>query len=330
MKEVSTGRIKLSVEEARSLSHRALRRLGYDDVEAGIVTDHVVDAALCGYEYSGLAKILNVAEDARFKRPRQPPAIRNETPVSALIDGGNNVGMVALHFATDVAIRKAQQCGIAIVGVGNSWMSGRHAYYAERIARADLIGIQMESTRGNSVAPPGGLRGSLGTNPICFGIPTARGPMVFDMGTAAIMSTDVALRARMGQSLPEGVAIDPMGQPTCDAQQAKAGALLTFGGYKGFGLSLVVQMFGALAGCSFAAERPHGAVFIAFKPDLLAPGGEFEEQADALIRHVKATPRQPGVDDIRIPSEHAFVNRERLSRDGLELDKAVADALSSL
>lgn len=330
MKEVSPGRIHLSVDEARSLSHRALCKLGYDDTEAGIVTDHVIDAALCGYEYSGLAKILNVAEDARFRKPRQPAAIRNETPVSALIDGGNNVGMVALHYAVDVAIRKARASGMAIVGVGNSWMSGRHAYYAERIARADLIGIQLESTRGNSVAPPGGLRGSLGTNPICFGIPTARGPLVFDMGTAAIMSTDVALRARMGTPLPAGVAIDPTGQPTRDAQQAKAGALLTFGGYKGFGLSLVVQMFGALAGCSFASERPHGAVFIAFKPDLLAPGGDFKEHAEALIRHVKATPCQPGVDDIRLPSENAFKSRERLSRDGIELDKAVVDALSSL
>ena len=304
--------------------------MGYDEAEAGIVTDHVIDAALCGYEYSGLAKILNVAEDARFKKPRQAPAIRNETPVSALVDGGNNVGMVALHFATDVVIGKARESGLAIVGVGNSWMSGRHAYYAERIAKAGLIGIQMESTRGNSVAPPGGLRGTLGSNPIAFGIPTARGPMVFDMGTAAIMSTDVALRARMGTPLPDGVAIDPTGQPTRDAKQAKAGALLTFGGYKGFGLSLIVQMFGALAGSTFAKERPHGAVFIAFKPELLAPDGDFQELAEALIRHVKATPRQAGVEDIRLPSEQAFNSRERLSRVGIELDKAVVDALSAL
>jgi len=330
VQEVSLGRIRLSVEEARSLSRRALGKLGYDEAQAEIITDHVVDAALCGYEYSGLAKILNIAENSHFKAPRKPPEIVHETPVSALLDGGNNVGMVALHHATEVAIRMAGASGIAVIGVTNSWMSGRLAYYAERMARAGLIGLQLEATGTNSVAPPGGLRGSLGTNPICFGLPTGRGPVVFDMGTSAIMGTDVALRVRTGQPLPAGVAIDPAGQPTRDPRQAKAGALLTFGGYKGFGLSMIVQMFGVLAGCSFPVEQPHGAVIIAFKPDLLAPADRFKEQADGLIAHIKATPRQPGIEEIRLPSEHAFKSRERLSREGIELDRTVFDALSSL
>ena len=329
MKEVSPGRISLSVEEARDLSFRALGKIGYDTSEAEIVTDHVVDAALCGYEYSGLAKILNIAEHSCFKAPRKPPEIAHETPVSAQVDGGNNVGMVTLHYAADVAIRKAAGSGIALVGVSNSWMSGRLAYYAERIAKADLVGLHMEATGGNNVAPPGARRGALGTNPICFGLPTGRGPVVFDMGTSAIMGTDVALRARTGQLLPEGVAIDSSGQPTQDPRLAKAGALLTFAGYKGFGLSLIVQMFGVLAGSSFPTEQPHGAVIIAFKPDLLAPVDRFKEQVEALIARIKATPRQSGVEEIRIPSEQAFKNRERLSREGIELDRTVFDTLSS-
>ena len=126
-------------------------------------------------------------------------------------------------------------------------MSGRSAYYVEMIANADLIGIHTAGS-GRAVAPPGGRRPALGTNPIAFGLPSARGPIVFDMGTSAFMGTDLQYRERMGQLLPEGVAIDAAGQPTRDPTLARAGALLPFGGYKGFGLAFIVQAFGRLAG----------------------------------------------------------------------------------
>jgi LDH2 family malate/lactate/ureidoglycolate dehydrogenase len=330
MKEIAPGRLNLGLTEARDLAMGALRGIGYEDGDAGLIADHVIDAALCGYEYSGLAKILNVAEDPRFKNPRTPPTIVHETPVSALMDGGNNCGMIAMHHAMEAAISRAQENGIGLIALSNSWMSGRHAYFAERIARAGLIGIQLESTRSYSVAPPGARAGALGTNPIAFGIPTGKEPFVFDMGTAAFMGTDLALRVRTGQLLPEGVAIDADGVPTVDPDQANLGALLTFGGYKGFGLSLVVQLFGVLAGCSLQTEKPHGAVIVAFRPDLVAPADVFMEQANATIERIRATPGQPGIDAIRIPSERAFATRKRLTNDGIELDKIIFDALSSL
>ena len=174
-----SDRIRLSVAEARDHAERAMRGIGYDSVEAHIVADHAIDAALCGYEYSGLAKLLNIPEHRRFKEPRLPIRVLRETEVSALYDGGNNVGMLALYHAARATIAKAATNGFAIVGVTNSWMSGRSAYYVEMIANADLIGIH---TAGSSrtVAPPGGRRPALGTNPIAFGLPSSRGPIVFD------------------------------------------------------------------------------------------------------------------------------------------------------
>ena len=91
-----SDRIRLSVAEARDLAERAMRRIGYDAEEARVVTDHVIDAALCGYEYSGLAKLLNIPEHRRFKQPRRPIRVLRETEISALYDGGNNVGMLAI------------------------------------------------------------------------------------------------------------------------------------------------------------------------------------------------------------------------------------------
>jgi LDH2 family malate/lactate/ureidoglycolate dehydrogenase len=326
-------RIHLSVDEARALGEGALLGIGYDAEEARIVADHVIDAALCGYEYSGLAKILNIPEHRRFAQPRRPMRILHETEVSALYDGGNNVGMLAMYHAAKATIAKAAGHGIAIVGVTDSWMSGRSAYFVEMIAKAGLVAIHTASS-GSAVAPYGGMKPALGTNPIAFAMPTVDGPLVLDMGTSAFMATELALRERLDQPLPEGVAIDRDGNPTRDAHEAWLGALLPFGGdkggYKGFGLALIVQAFGLLGGAALIPGNQDGYIFIAFRPDLLVPLDDMKRELGALIARVKAVPRQPGFDEIRIPGEQSARNRERLSRGGLEIDGLVYDKLVKL
>src|SRR5215813_2947658 len=113
MEHVSPDRVRLSVEEAQNVSEQALRKVGYDGEEARIIADHVVDAALCGYEYSGLPKILNVAEHRRLRQPRRAMRAIRETTVSALYDGGNNNGMATMYRATEVVIAKARAHGFA-------------------------------------------------------------------------------------------------------------------------------------------------------------------------------------------------------------------------
>ena len=325
---MSSDRIHLGVDEARTLGERALRGIGYDAEEAHIIADHVIDAALCGYEYSGLAKILNIPEHPRFAQPRRPMTILHETEVSALYDGGNNNGMVAMYHAARAAIAKAAAHGIAIIGVTDSWMSGRSAYFVEMIARAGLVAIHTASS-GGAVAPHGGSRPVLGTNPIAFALPGDDGPLVLDMGTSAFMGTDLALRVRLGTPLPEGVAIDRDGNPTRDAKEARDGALLPFGGHKGFGLGLIVQAFGLLGGAAAVADNDDGYIFIAFRPDLLVPLADLKRELAALIARVKAVPPLPGFTEIRIPGEQSARNRERLAREGLEIDRLVYDRLSA-
>src|SRR5687768_3884825 len=151
----SPERVRLSVADARELSERAMRGIGYEPEDAAILADHVIDAALCGYEYSGLAKLLNVADSPRFKLPRTAIRVVRETSVSVLFDGGNNNGMLSLYRATEAAIERAQKHGFALTGLTNSWTSGRGAYYVEMIARAGLVGIQTVSAT-RRVAPLGG------------------------------------------------------------------------------------------------------------------------------------------------------------------------------
>ena len=326
-------RIHLTIDAARALGEAAMRGAGYPADEAWILTDHVLDAALCGYEYSGLPKLLNVIDYPDFKLPRQPVSVLRETPATALLDGGNNSGMIAAYRATEATIARAEVNGLAIVCLGNTWMTGRSAYYCEMIARAGLVAIHTVAAP-PAVAPFGGTRAALGTNPIAFGFPTEDDPLVIDMGTSAFMGTDLQFRARLGIPIPEGVAVGPDGQPTTDARTARHGALLPFGGpeggYKGFGLALAMDAIGALTAAVRSTDRASGYLFIAFKPDLFLPVDDYRHEVSRRIATIKATPRQPGVTEIRIPGERGYRTRARLLREGIEIDRKIHDALGRL
>src|SRR5882724_7513371 len=229
-----------------------MRGIGYEAEEARLLADHVIDAALCGYEYSGLPKLLNVADHPRFKAERSPMRVLKESSVSVLFDGGNQSGMLGMYYATRAVIERAQAHGMALVGVNNIWMSGRSAYYVELVARAGLIGIHTVAAP-PMVAPPGGAKPALGTNPIAFGFPMQGDPLVIDLGTSAFMGTDLQFRQRLGIPVPEGVALDEHGRPTTDAEAARHGAMLLFGGYKGFALALAIHALGVSAQYLFIA-----------------------------------------------------------------------------
>jgi LDH2 family malate/lactate/ureidoglycolate dehydrogenase len=329
----SKDRIRLTVAEARAIGEAAMRGAGHDEDDSRILTDHVLDAALCGYEYSGLPKLLNVVDARDFRRPRKPVSVVRETAATAMLDGGNNNGMVAGYRAAEVTIKRADANGLAIVCLTNTSMTGRSAYYCEMIARAGFVVIHTVSSP-PSVAPFGGMRPALGTNPIAFGFPAEGDPLVIDMGTSAFMGTDLQFRSRLGTPIPEGVALGPDGAPTTDASVARRGALLPFGGpeggYKGFGLALAMDALGSLSAGARSAEASGGYVFIAFRPDLFLPADAYRHEVSERIAAIKATPRQEGVAEIRIPGERAYRTRARLMREGIEIDRKIYDALGRL
>lgn len=322
--------IRLSVAEARALGEGALRRIGYPADEATIVVDQLIDNALCGYRFASLPRILAIAEDEKTGKPRTPVRVVRETPVSALVDGGNKVGYVAAFRGAEIAAAKAKASGIAIVGVHNSYYSGRNAYYVEHIVRAGLVAIHAASAKPH-VLPPGGRRPALGTNPFSVGFPSANGPVVYDIGTASLMWGEVLLMARLGEPLPEGLGFDAEGNPTRDARAvAQDGGVIPFGSHKGYGLSFVIQALGLLAGAAMPRGdvQDYGFLFIAIDPAIMLP--DFEAQMAELVARIKATPRQPGVDEIRVPSERAFREREQRRAEGIVLDCNVVDALNAL
>lgn len=323
--------VRLTPEEATALGRRALERVGYGGEEAGIIVDQLVDNSLCGYRFAGLPRILAIAGDEKTRRNRKPVAVVRETPVSALLDGGNNVGYIAAYRAAEVTIAKARASGMASVGAYNSYYSGRNAYFVEKIVREGLVAFHASSAHPR-VLPPGAARPMLGTNPICFGFPSDDGPVIFDMGTASFMWGEVMLHAHLKEPLPEGVGFDEQGRPSRDAGEVLKGGVAPFGGHKGYGLSFAIQALGILAGAGLAREqvRDYGFLFWAVDPDIMLPGGEFKRQMSEYVRQLKATPRQPGVDEIRIPSERAMRERERRRKEGIVLDRKVVESLRAL
>lgn len=328
--ERSEGMV-LNADEALALGVRAIQHIGYSAAEARVIADHLVDSELCGYPALGLARILTIAEHPLTKHPRHDIRIVHETPCSALVDGGNYVGFYAVNRAAEIAIEKAQASRFALVGLHDSFLSGRNAYYVEKIARAGFVGIHTACSA-PVVVPLGGTAPALGTNPLAFGLPGDPDPFVFDMSTAATNRGDVVLASRLGQMLPEGVAVDAQGAPTRDPVAALAGGILTFGGHKGYGLAVTIQALGLLAGAAIprAQVQDFAFLFVVFDPELLMPRELFHAQFAELLRRIRTTPPAAGVDEIRIPSERAFAERERRRREGIVVDRVIYERLMEM
>ena len=327
--------VRLEVADATALGETALGRIGFPAEEARIITDQLIDNSLCGYRFAGLPRILAIARDAKTGAERTPVRVVHETPNSALVDGGNNVGYVAVYRGMEIAVAKARAAGIASVGVYNSYFSGRNAYYLERIAAAGFVGLHTASGAPH-VVPPGASRPALGTNPIAFGFPSSDGAVIFDIGTASLMWGEVLLSAETGEALPAGLAFDADGNPTTDARAAAGGGVAPWGGHKGYGLSFAIQALGLLAGAALPRgnAQDYGFLFLVVDPARMLPGdssaGDFAARMSDLVRAIKATPRQPGAPDIRIPSERAFRERTRRRVEGILIDRAVIAALRAL
>jgi LDH2 family malate/lactate/ureidoglycolate dehydrogenase len=323
--------VRLSATEAAALGIGAMRRLGYSEEDAKLVVAQLVENALCGYQFASLPRILAIAADVRTRSPQQPIKIVRETPTSALINGGNHLGYISVHFGTRIAIDKAKRHGFSMVGIYNSHSSGRNAYFVEMIAKEGMVGIHSASTIPR-VLPLGGSRPGLGTNPISVGFPSSNGPVILDMSTASITTGEVMLAAHLGVDIPEGIGFDEHGNPSCNPNEVLKGGWLPFGGHRGYGLSFAVQALGLLAGAALARGevQDYGFLLLVLDPNLMLADNAFPAQMAELVRRIKLIPPRSGVDEIRIPSERAFRERSRRLQEGVVFDRKTIDSLNAL
>ena len=324
--------MKLSIDEARSLGQAAFEAIGFSEEHARISTDHLVDAGLRGSTFGSLARILAIKERIdQHGDNRSPIRTTRETPVSAQIDGGDNVGYVVAHHATRIAIDKAKASGIAVVGANNTYYTGLFAYYLEMATREGLV-VMAAGNGPAIVAPHGASEARLGTNPRAFGFPSEDEPVIWDIGTCALRHGDLLLHKRTGTPLPEGTALDGEGRPTRDPDAALSGAILPWGGHKGSGLSIVVQLLGAMCGTQAITPgmREMGFLIIVIKPDLLVDPETFRATVSELGGAIRGAKPIDPASPPRMPFDNSVRLRRQLLNEGIEVPDPVYEALLRL
>jgi LDH2 family malate/lactate/ureidoglycolate dehydrogenase len=304
--------MQLTIAAATDLATRILTRHGMSAPSARQVADHLVDANLCGHEFSSLSRLTAIVQEMRGKPPPCEIRVTRETPFSAQMDGGDNVAYVVSLHAIDKAVAMCRKTGIAVVCANNTWFSGRIGYYVERAARHGVIAMHTTNTTAR-VAPHGGIDRILGTNPFAIAFPGEDEPLIIDIGTSSTSWGDVLLSKAKGEPLAPGIAVDRDGRPTLDPDAALEGAFLAWGGARGSGLSTAVHLLGILAGT--AAVIPdasdYGLFFLALDPDLFMPDGQYKKRVSEF-RHIVSTSRPaPGAGPVRVAGDGSLQRRKR-------------------
>ena len=322
-------------DQLRKSSIEIFKAVGATDYEARIVSDSLVEANLAGHDSHGVLRIPQYVGMIRRGdiKPGANCDIVRETPAIALIDGNWGFGQLIATKAMRIAIEKAQNCSISSVSVYNCNHIGRLASYVLMAAERDMIAMMMVNGHGGdqSVAPFGGVARRLGTNPIAVAIPTKNDPFVLDITTSAVAGGKMRVKRVRREKLPEGWLVDSEGNPATDPEvyfTEPRGALLPLGGvlgYKGYGLSLVVDILaGALseAGCSRAGapRLGNGIWTCVINIENYTPIDEFKDRVQLLIEYVKSSPRAPGFSEIIIPGERSFRKRSERLKEGIFIE----------
>jgi len=334
-------------------------KMGVPARDAATTTEVLVLADLRGIDSHGVARLRRYYTGLKNGVMVSKPAIQmiHETPLTALLDGGAALGQVAGKQGMNLAIEKAKKNGLGFVAVRNSNHYGIAGYYSLMALKEDLIGIALTNSD-CYVVPTFGRDVLLGTNPISVTVPAMKErPFVLDMSTAVATLGKIEVYNRMGKKLPHGWATDEKGLFCDDAGRvlnnirSKAGGGLLplggegeeFGGHKGYGLDLLVDIFcGVLPGLAYLnllyPKTPDGKplpslvghFFGAMRIDAFRPAEDFKKDMDDMIRRLKSSNKAQGQDRIYVHGEKEFELEEKYRREGIPLYHKVYEDLKAI
>ncbi len=322
-----------------------LTALQLPEQDAAICAARMTEADLRGVDTHGIFRLPQYCKRIQAGGINVRPKIRpvRENLVTALVDGDNGMGQVVMTYATQLAMQKASETGLAWVGTFNGNHAGAGAAYSTMPVADDMIGMYMTVANGNLMPPWGGVERLLGTNPISVAIPAGEEPpVVLDIATTVTAYGKVKLAAQKGESIPVGWMVDRKGQPLTDPTRAAEGFLLPIGTYKGYGLNVIIGLLaGVLNGAAFGrnvvdfntdfvTRNNSGHMILAMRVDNFQPADTFKKEMDRTIREIRESERMEGVDRIWLPGEMEFcMVRERLAN-GIPLAPAVVEGLQKL
>ncbi|MGL6208924.1 MAG: Ldh family oxidoreductase [Paracoccaceae bacterium] len=328
---------RLTVDAARALISGALTGSGCSVANAGYFTEAILDTEMSGLEGHGFYWLQFYCEHLRSGKVkgRVRPKVQRLSPVSFRIDAAGGFAHPAIEKGFQRLIPAAQRYGIAAMAIHNSYNAATLGFHTEGLAKAGLVALGFTNSV-PAIAPVGGSVPVIGTNPMSFAVPGAKGAaFVIDQSSSAVAWTAVNRAAMEGRDIPLGWALDAAGAPTTDAKAGLAGSMAPSGGYKGFGQGLIVEvMCAAVAGALRGPEMGSfvdndgrmigcGQVFIAIEPQMFS-GGLFAGQIAALCDSITA---QPGA---RLPNARRVQARIDSGRDGVKIEAALLARLRAL
>lgn len=326
--------MKIQHTKLQSLIRAIFLGLGSDQDEADCVSHHLVHANLAGHDSHGVIRTpiyaMWLGEEKVFAN-RKINVVSDTGPM-VVVDGQMGLGQSIGKQTLDLAIEKCREHGTAISALRNSGHLGRIGHWAEMAIDAGFVSLHFVNTTGLGmhVVPIGGIDSRLSINPITFGIPIEGGsPFVLDIAAAMTAEGKLKVARNKGVPVPEGLIIDPDGNPTTDPNDFYGppwGAILPFGGHKGYGLGLAAEILsGALAGggCSREGVKrlEQGMLSILIDPDKLGSHDEVFGEIGRYVEFVKSSRPVKPDGEVLIPGDVEQRNRQQRMRDGIDLDE---------
>jgi len=339
----ASPRVMARHDQLETFCTRVLEKLRVPREEAEITAKTLVTANLRGVDTHGVLRLPLYA--ARLKTGAMAPSVNltteKETIATALLDGHDGIGQVISYRAMEMAIRKAAAAGVSYVAVRHSNHFGAAAYYPMMALEHDMIGLTFTNASPR-LAPTGGVERLFGNNPWSIAVPAGRRPpVVLDMANSVVAAGKIRVAKKEGKPIPEGWALNQYGEPTTDPDEGLKGILLAIGGYKGYGITLMVDLLTGVLTDSHYGPRVKGldqdvdpagtahsfmAISLAAFTDVKA----FNARMEAYVDEIKSSRKAKGAEVIYVPGEPEHLRvRERMEK-GIPLQPKVAEELRAI
>jgi LDH2 family malate/lactate/ureidoglycolate dehydrogenase len=330
---VTTER-RICADELRNLITQIFEHVGMDSVDAMLLADSLVFADLRGIHSHGVLRVPEYVEKLTTKgvNPKGKPRIVKAFGGCVVVDGGNSMGQIGMHFAMEEAIRRAEEHGIAAAAIRGSNHSGAMAYFAVQALPHDMIGIATTNAL-PTMAPWGGAEKIVGINPLGVAIPAhAELPIVHDAAFSGSSHGKIRIHQQKGIPVPESWALDKYGNPTTDAAAALDGLLRPIGEFKGVSLALIMGILSSmLSGAAYGLELGNmvdgpqagqdGHFVAAIKIAAFAEVDTFKARVDKAIRQLHEVRKAPGFDRTYAPGELEQLREQEYRQLGIPLNE---------
>ena len=320
--DLKSGRVIISTHEAKKVLQQILLTVGCNKKEIVSVSEHLVDTSLCGMESHGLMRILEYVKQYNkgYMQPNRTATIQINKYGGVEVNGNGGIGIPTMTVAYKKGMSLAKKTGISALSIRNVGHTGRHGFFADIAASQGFLTIMMgggNRKKWRQVAPFGGSKAILPTNPYCIGIPGGDlGPVILDFATSKISGGWVYAAKSAGALLPEDCIIDKKGKPSRDPDAYfNDGAILPMGEQKGYGLALIAELIGeALLG---PATTECNWLLITMKANQWRSTSILKNTAEEILNEIRNSPPLKHIKKVEIPGEqereHRLYSKEKIA-----------------